>query len=109
MVFQVLQLRVRFPTFVTSVWAMTLVVPSVFSEHRGVGETLAALSAEVWLFSRVRAHVDLQFRQGGVALRALTAGVRALSAVLRHVDPQAYSLHKGLPTLCAYKRFLPCV
>lgn len=57
----------------------------------------------------MRAHVHLQFRQSGVALRALTARVRTFSTVLRHMDPQAYRLHKGLPTLCAYERFLPSV
>lgn len=108
-VFQVLQLCVRFPALIAGVRPVALVVPSVFSEHRGVCKTLTALSAEVRLFSRVRAHVHLQFRQGGVALRALPARVRALSTVLCHVDPQAYSLHEGLPALCAYKRFLPSV
>lgn len=86
-VFQVLQLGVRFPTLLTSVRPMALVVPSVFPEHRGVCKTLTALSAEVWLLSRVRAHVHLEFGQGGVALGALTAGVGTLSTVLCHMDP----------------------
>lgn len=88
---------------------MTLMVSPVLSEHRGVGKTLAALSAEVWLLSSVRAHVHLQFRPGRVALRALAAKVRKLSAVLCHMDPQTYSLHEGLATFCAHKRFLPGV
>lgn len=109
MVFQVLQLCVRFPALVTSVRPVALVVPSVFSKHRRICETLTALGTEVWLFSCVRAHVHLQFRQGGVALRALTARERTLSTVLCHMDPQAYSLHKGITTLCAYEWFLPSV
>lgn len=88
---------------------MALVVPFVFSEHGGVCKTFTTLSTEVWLFSGVRTHVHLQFRQGWVALRALTARVRAFSTVLCHMDPQAYSLHEGLSTLYAYKRFLPSV
>lgn len=109
MVFQVLQLCVRFPALVTGIRPMALMVPSVFSEHRGIGKTLTALCTEVWFFSRVRPHVHLQFRQGGVALRALAATVRTLTTVLRHMDPQAYSLHEGFTTLRAYERFLPSV
>lgn len=108
-VFQVLQLRVSFPTLVAGMRPMALVVPSVFSEHGGVCETLTTLSTEVWLLSSVRAHVHLQFRQSGVALGALTTRVRTLSTMLCHMDPQAYSLHEGLATLCAYERFLPSV
>lgn len=85
---------------------MALVVSSVFTENRWVGKTFAALSTEVWLLPSVRAHVHLQFRQGWVALRALRARVRTLSTVLCHMDPQAYSLHEGLTTLLAHKRFL---
>lgn len=109
MVFQVLQLCVRFPALITSVRPMALVVPPMFSEHRGISKTLTAFTTEVWLLSRVRAHVHLQFRQGGVALRTLTARVRTLSTVLCHMDPQAYSLHEGFTTLHAYKWFLPGV
>lgn len=67
-VFEVLELCVCFSTFFTSIRPMALVVPSMFSEHRGVGKTLTTLSTEVWLLSCVRAHVHLQFRQGGVTL-----------------------------------------
>lgn len=88
---------------------MTLVVPSMLAEHRGVRKTLATLATEVWLLSCVRAHVNLQLRESRVALRALPAGVRTLSAVLCHMDPQAYSLHKGLTTFRAYKRFFTSV
>lgn len=109
MVFQVLQLCVRFPALVAGVRTMALVVPPVFSEHRWIGEALTALGTEVWLFSRVGAHVDLQLRQGGVAFGALAARVRTLSTVLCHMDPQAYSLHEGLTTLRAYEWFLPGV
>lgn len=108
-VLQVLQLRVGFPTLVAGVRPVALVVPPVFSEHRGVGKALTALGTEVRLLPRVGAHVHLQFRQGGVAFGALPAGVRTLSAVLGHVDPQAYSLHEGLTAFCAYEGFLPGV
>lgn len=108
-VFQVLQLRVRFPALVTRVRPVALVVPSVFPKHRRIRKTLTALGTEVWLFSRVRARVHLQLGQGGVALGALAAGERALSTVLRHVDPQADGLHEGLSALRAYEGFLPGV
>lgn len=88
---------------------MTLVVPSMLSEHRGVRKTLATLATEVRLLSCMRTHVNLQFRESRVALRALAARVRPLPAVLCHMDPQAYRLHKGLTTFRAYKRFFTSV
>lgn len=109
MVFQVLKLCVCFPTLIAGIWPMALVVPPVLPKHRGVGKALTALSTEVWLLSCVRSHVHLEFRQGRVAFGALRTGVRALSTVLRHMDPEAYGLHEGLPTLCAYERLLPSV
>lgn len=109
MVFQVLQFCVRFSAHIAGVWPMALMVPSVFPEHRGICETLPTLGTKVGLLSSVRTHVHLQFGQRWVAFGALTARVRTLPTVLCHMDPQAYSLHEGFTTLCAYKGFLPSV
>lgn len=108
-VFQILQLCVCFPTFVTSIRTMSLMVSPVFPEHRGVRKALTTFSAEVRLLPSVRSHVHFKLRQGGVAFRALTARIRTFTTVLCHVNLQTYRLHKGLPTLCAYKGFLPSV